>query len=153
MKLALLEKENRGKTHSKRNKSENESTADENFEFDPMFDDIDDMQGRRPLPSKLTPNAWAGAALFLLLSVHALKHLLCRWFVWFDVMMNYEPVEGKIAVGMFVAVTPKKYRGKAGIEAITRSDRTHRLVFWFQRQKFEVLKESEILENLSLIHI
>ena len=25
-----------------------------------MFDDIDDMNGRRPLPSKYTPNAWAG---------------------------------------------------------------------------------------------
>ena len=61
--------------------------------------------------------------------------------------MNYEPVDGKIAVGMFVAVTPKKHRGKAGIEAITRSDRTRRLVFWFQRQKFEVLKENEILKD------
>ena len=43
---------------------------DEDREFDPMFDDIDDMEGkRRPLPSKYTPNAWAGATLFLLISL------------------------------------------------------------------------------------
>lgn len=147
VKQAMKARDNRGKAKSKKAKSENETNF-EDMEFDPMFDDIDDMEGRRrPLPSKYTPNAWAGATLFLLLSLHALFHLLCRWFVWFRAAAHFEPAVGTIRPGMFIAVTPKKHRGRAGIEEITRSARTKRLVFWFQRQKFEILKPTEIKEE------
>ena len=176
LKQALKERKNRGKVKKKKKKKKRDKKKkedgndldddldddidvdalmdsipvddDEDREFDPMFDDIDDMEGkRRPLPSKYTPNAWAGATLFLLISLHILFHLLCRWFVWFKAMAYFEPVTESVREGMFVEVTPKKHRGKAGIEQITRSFSTKRLVFWFQRQKFEVLRPSEIEDS------
>ena len=161
LKQALKERDSRGKVKKKKKKRKKKEGSDErdidalmdsiptdedeeDRVFDPMFDDIDDMDGRRPLPSKYTPNAWAGASLFLLISLHILFHLLCRWFVWFKAMTHFEPIDGSVREGMFVEVTPKKHRGKAGIQEITRSFSTKRLVFWFQRQKFEVLRPSEV---------
>ena len=176
LKQALKERNNRGKVKKKKKKKKRDKKKkedgddldddldddidvdalmdsipvddDEDREFHPMIDYIDDMEGkRRPLPSKYTPNAWAGATLFLLISLHILFHLLCRWFVWFKAMAYFEPITGSVREGMFVEVTPKKHRGKAGIEQITRSFSTKRLVFWFQRQKFEVLRPSEIEDS------
>ena len=95
LKQALKERDSRGKVKKKKKKKrkKKEGSDEEDIDalmdsiptdedeedrvFDPMFDDIDDMDGRRPLPSKYTPNAWAGASLFLLvLTAHSFPFAL-----------------------------------------------------------------------------
>eukprot|EP00954_Amorphochlora_amoebiformis_P006580 515629-Amorphochlora_amoeboformis.AAC.2 len=47
-------------------------------------------KGKR-IPSKYQPNAWAGAALFLVISGHILFHLMCYWRPTFKASMLYQP--------------------------------------------------------------
>ena len=51
---------------------------------------IDQDGDERPLPSAWLPNAWAGAALFMVVSMQLLFHLLCRWSVRFKVQRERE---------------------------------------------------------------
>uniref|UniRef100_A0A0G4HKL1 Uncharacterized protein n=1 Tax=Chromera velia CCMP2878 TaxID=1169474 RepID=A0A0G4HKL1_9ALVE len=115
-------------------------------EFDPMFDDIDDYEGmaKKPIPSALLPNAWAGLTLFLLVSFHILFHLMTRWNVWFRAEVFSEPAF-ELREGSRLLIQPKEHRGATElIELKEKSERTGNLVFWFQRQKFEVLNTDQL---------
>mgnify|MGYP000527471497 CR=1 FL=1 len=104
---------------------------------------------QRPLPSPYLPNAWAAAFLFLVMSCHALFHLLCRWLKWFEAATLYGPAS-TVRAGAYVLVSPQPHRGRAAIARVKwleggedeLGDR--RLCFVFQRQRYEFLTASEV---------
>ena len=77
------------------------------------------------------PNAWAFMALFLVISLHILFHLMGRWLTWFKAAALYEPTT-RVQEGAVVHVTPLPHRGKADLATLKRSSRTGQLVFTFQ---------------------
>lgn len=107
------------------------------------FSDIDWETGEpRPLPNSWLPNAWACAALFGTITLHALFHLLCRWIVWFKAFTLFSAASS-VEAGTVLAVEPQKHRGKAALCTVTQSDRTESLRFTFQRQTYEVLSPEQ----------
>eukprot|EP00041_Stephanoeca_diplocostata_P039356 m.1618071 g.1618071 ORF g.1618071 m.1618071 type:complete len:1536 (+) comp25376_c1_seq1:138-4745(+) len=95
-----------------------------------------------PMPSFYMPDPWATAALFLLVSLHILFHLMCHWMVWFRAAALYAPSD-VFETGSFVQITPKQHRGQSSMERIERSKVTGRLGFHFQRQKYEFIPEGD----------
>jgi hypothetical protein len=55
------------------------------------------------LPSEHQPDTWAMAALFLVLTLHALFHLVCRWLTWFKAMWLFQPSQYIGACPTFVS--------------------------------------------------
>lgn len=88
------------------------------------------------MPSTWAPNAWASAALFGTLSLHAFFHLLCHWRVRFKASMFYSPATS-VKEGCYVQVTPPPHRGQAALELLHYSESSLRLGFTFQRQRYE----------------
>lgn len=55
--------------------------------------------------------------MFVLMTTHALFHLLCHWLVWFRVQALYIPAAA-VEPGTFVQVNPKAHRGASSIEEV-----------------------------------
>ena len=106
----------------------------------------EEEEEERPLPSAYLPDAGAVAALFLLMSAHALFHLLCHWLVWFRTSALFEPAK-EPAPGRFLHVVPHEHRGQPALVQIEKSAVSERLEFSFQRQRYEFLKPGEELPN------
>ncbi|CAE8725304.1 unnamed protein product [Polarella glacialis] len=96
----------------------------------------EDKLPHEPLPSETAPNAWASAALFATLSLHALFHLLCHWKVSFHVSMFFQPAKA-VREGYFVQVAPMAHRGQPELVELVNSESSLRLGFAFQRQRYE----------------
>jgi hypothetical protein len=56
-------------------------------------------------------------ALFILLTIHALFHLMCHWMVRFEAAALYIPAT-TVAPGTYVQVEPKAHRGAPSIEEV-----------------------------------
>eukprot|EP00038_Savillea_parva_P008274 m.175862 g.175862 ORF g.175862 m.175862 type:complete len:1518 (-) comp14065_c0_seq1:304-4857(-) len=91
-----------------------------------------------PMPPWYLPNPWATLAMFILITSHALFHLMCHWLVWFEAAALYMPAD-KVAPGVYVQVDPKAHRGASSIVEVTYSKITRKLGFTFQRQRYEYL--------------
>jgi len=93
----------------------------------------------RRIPSRYQPNAWAGAALFLVISGHILFHLMCYWRPAFKARTLYEPAKN-IREGLYALVEPHLHRGKAALVQITKTGPQGRqkLAFVFQRLRYEL---------------
>eukprot|EP00667_Euglena_gracilis_P000330 EG_transcript_331 len=94
------------------------------------------------LPNQWLPSAGACVSLFLLLTGHALFHLLCHWLVWFKALALYAPARA-IQAGCFVLVQPPRNRGQPAMAKVYRSERSGRLAFEFQRQVHEFISVAE----------
>merc|ERR1711871_336844 len=92
----------------------------------------------RPLPSPYLPSALATFALFSAVVLHALFHLLCHWLFWFRAAALFS-VTTKVDAGVSVLMQPPTNHGKADLCTVSRSSRTNRLVFTFQRQLYEIV--------------
>eukprot|EP00658_Telonema_sp_P-2_P035369 TRINITY_DN25737_c0_g1_i1.p1 TRINITY_DN25737_c0_g1~~TRINITY_DN25737_c0_g1_i1.p1 ORF type:complete len:1571 (+),score=461.62 TRINITY_DN25737_c0_g1_i1:80-4792(+) len=92
----------------------------------------------RPLPSAYLPGAWACAVTFCTLTFHAFFHLLCHWLVWFKVATLYQP-DTRMRVGGYVFVETHLNRGKPQLCQIQMSQESRKLVFEFQRQRYECI--------------
>ncbi|GAB5364809.1 hypothetical protein AAMO2058_001002200 [Amorphochlora amoebiformis] len=95
-------------------------------------------KGKR-IPSKYQPNAWAGAALFLVISGHILFHLMCYWRPTFKASMLYQPAR-KLKEGVYALVEPHLHRGKSAMAIVSRTgpQGRQRLAFVFQRLRYEL---------------
>mmetsp|Transcript_7558 Transcript_7558/g.19198 ORF Transcript_7558/g.19198 Transcript_7558/m.19198 type:complete len:1480 (-) Transcript_7558:51-4490(-) len=113
----------------------------------------EDMPPQDPLPSTWAPNSWASAGLFASLSLHALFFLLCHWKVKFRAATLFSPATS-MREGHYVQVTPHAHRGKAALVPVWFSEASTRLVFTFQRQRYEYWEpESEEPEDMGEVRL
>jgi cation-transporting ATPase 13A1 len=114
--------------------------SDESTDEDTTKGEDDD---ERPLPSPYLPSAFSCAALFLLMSFHALFHLMCHWSVPFKASALFSSAT-EVREGAYVQVIPSEHRGKPALAMLISSHRTGRLTFEFQRQKYEYYADHEL---------
>mmetsp|Transcript_44325 Transcript_44325/g.73934 ORF Transcript_44325/g.73934 Transcript_44325/m.73934 type:complete len:1591 (+) Transcript_44325:133-4905(+) len=93
---------------------------------------------KKRIPSHYQPNAWAGAALFLVISGHILFHLMCYWRPAFKAKTLFQPAT-KIRAGLYALVEPHLHRGKAALVPISKTgpQGQQKLAFLFQRLRYE----------------
>jgi hypothetical protein len=108
-------------------------------EDDSLVEDADE----RPLPSVYLPSAFSCCLLFMAMTLHSLFYLGCHWSVKFTARALYIDA-AEAEEGAYVQVQPKEHRGKAAMVRLSRSVRTGRLTFEFQRQKFEYYEYHEL---------
>jgi len=112
------------------------NATEEEDDFDPL-----DLEETPSMPPTFLPNAWAAAALFALVTSHALFHLMCHWSVDFKAMALFQPLSSKseMAPGVSVLVEPHPHRGAKAICAVSRDVRSGsgRLFIIFQRQRYD----------------
>ena len=108
-------------------------------EDDSMVEDED----ARPLPSDYLPSAFSCCLLLLSGSLHALFYLMCHWSVDFKASALFTDCE-TADEGVYVQIQPKEHRGKADLVHMFRAQRTGRLTFSFQRQKYEYYEAHEM---------
>jgi len=94
------------------------------------------------LPSKLLPNAWSCALIFLTISSHILFHLMCVWSIGFKATCLFQP-SSRVRPGCFVRLTPHANKGKADICRLDESEVTLKYIFTFQYQSYEVVEPGE----------
>jgi len=127
--------------------------ADENAKEKNSSSEVDDdeeEEEERPLPSPYLPDAGAVAALFSLLTVTVLFHLMCHWLVKFHALMYFVPSD-KISEGSVIFVLPYAYRGKPELVYVKRDKVSQNLTIEFQRQRFELMKEGVELGQVKLM--
>lgn len=91
----------------------------------------------RPLPSAYLPDALPMFLLFLVITGTGLHFLMCRWFVWWQVWTEYEPVTGnELGENLFVHVIPLPHRGKPSLCPVMKNKTTGEMEFVFQRQTY-----------------
>ena len=71
------------------------------------------------LPPIYLPSAWACLALFLLITLHVLFHLLCHWLVNFYSLVLLIP-DTKINEKTLILVMPLKNKGKSMYVAVSK---------------------------------
>ena len=97
----------------------------------------------RPLPSGYLPSALSCAGLLLTCSLHALFYFMCMWSTAFKSFALFGPAS-EVDEGCFLQMVPGAHRGKAQMVQVFRSQRTGRLTFEFQRQKYEYFAPHEL---------
>eukprot|EP00941_MAST-03F_sp_MAST-3F-sp1_P000457 g457.t1 len=113
--------------------------AEEDEDFDVDDDDDDEV---RPLPSKWLPSIIPSVSLFLLLNLTALFPLLCHWSVDFKAYTLFTKAK-KVRAGCYMLVRPHEHRGKPALCLVKQAKHLDRLVFEFQRQKYEFFDADE----------
>eukprot|EP00756_Hemistasia_phaeocysticola_P025021 Hpha_TRINITY_DN15984_c2_g6::TRINITY_DN15984_c2_g6_i1::g.72856::m.72856/K14950/ATP13A1, SPF1; manganese-transporting P-type ATPase len=127
------------KSEDKPEKVPEKAPTDEEDEEDPM--------PPRPLPSQYLPSAGAVALLFSVVCLHILFHLVCHWQVWFRAKALFMPA-ASIQDGVYILVYPLPHHGKPELAQIHHcKHQKDRLVFIFQRQRFEYLPSQECREK------
>uniref|UniRef100_A0A7S1J4X1 P-type ATPase A domain-containing protein n=1 Tax=Eutreptiella gymnastica TaxID=73025 RepID=A0A7S1J4X1_9EUGL len=101
-----------------------------------------DDEAEPPLPHAWLPSAGAAVALFATLTCHALFHLMCHWVLAFKAATLYKKANS-LQAGHHVLVEPLPNRGQPAMCEITRSARTGRLCFEFQRGVYEFISVAE----------
>jgi cation-transporting ATPase 13A1 len=109
-------------------------------------DDFDmmDFEEAASMPPTFLPNAWVAAALFLLLTGHALFHLMCHWSVDFRAMALFAPVStaADVQAGCSVLMEPHPHRGaKALAELVPDVRSPGQLFLLFQRQRYDYTRD------------
>ena len=67
-----------------------------------------------PWPTALKRDSVQTLAMFILITAHALFHLMCHWLVWFEAAALYVPASN-VEKGTYVQVDPKPHRGASAI--------------------------------------
>mmetsp|Transcript_66487 Transcript_66487/g.152289 ORF Transcript_66487/g.152289 Transcript_66487/m.152289 type:complete len:1462 (-) Transcript_66487:171-4556(-) len=98
------------------------------------------------IPSWWAPNAWAGAAMFLIITSHVLFHLMCHWKVWFRALTTFKTTD-EMREGVFVQAVPPTHRGRSALCKVGHSAYSGRLTFEFQRQLYEFFDCEEVEKN------
>jgi manganese-transporting P-type ATPase len=99
------------------------------------------------LPPSYLPSAWACLALFSLLTLHALFHLLCHWIVFFKAYTLYSPAK-VVNESVILLILPTKNRGKATFCPVKRSPITHTIQVEFQRQAYIYTPSAKLGANM-----
>ncbi|KAJ9454587.1 putative manganese-transporting ATPase PDR2 [Diplonema papillatum] len=102
-----------------------------------------------PLPSEMLPSAWAAAFLFLLVTMHALFHLLCHWNVGFKAAALYSRA-ASVHDDCYIFVRTLPHHGKPDLIKFTR-DMAGKLAFEFQRRKYFYVEAPNVTEDMEVI--
>ena len=100
--------------------------------------------GPMALPPTYLPSAWACLALFSVMSLHALFHLMCYWQVGFKAFSLYSKATDVAAENTYIIITPPENRGKAEFVQVRLSAFTSTLQVQFQRQTFTYTSPSTL---------
>ena len=90
----------------------------------------------RSLPSKRLPSAAACLFLFLVLTFHALYHLMCRWVVPFKAYTLFT-ASTQMNNRAYALILPKKHKGRPSLCPVRSARVGAGLVIDYQRQLYE----------------
>jgi hypothetical protein len=103
------------------------------------------------LPPEYLPSAWACLLLFLVISLHALFHLMCHWITSFKARSLYKSAS-KVGdgEGCYVLIVPPANRGSASLVPMKKGTNTGAITTpycEFQRQKYIYLPPAKLSKD------